>query len=187
VTVPVATEVVLRPARVEDAATLARLYAGNREFLAPFDPPRQESFFTEDGQRAGLRRLAELRAAGSTERFLIVCDGEVVGVLSVSNIIRGPLQSATIGYFVSQRHNGRGIASRAVALVAEWAFENAGLHRIEAGTLPDNIASQRVLERNGFARIGYAPKYLFIGGEWRDHVLFHRVVDDPVPRGPTAK
>jgi len=175
--------VVLRPARVEDAATLARLYSENRAFLAPFDPPRSEAYFTEDGQRSGLRRLAELRAAGATERFLIVCDGDVVGVLSVSNIIRGPLQSATIGYFVAQGRNGRGIATRAVARVAEWAFEDAGLHRLEAGTLPDNIASQRVLERNGFTRIGYAPKYLYIAGEWRDHILYQRVAADPSPPG----
>ncbi len=176
-----ATDVTLRPARVDDAAALASLYADNRVFLEPYEPPRSESFFREDGQRAALRRLTELRAAGASERFLILEGDRAVGVLSVSNIIRGPLQSATIGYFVARSHNGRGIATAAVRRVCDWAFEDAELHRLEAGTLVDNLASQRVLEHNGFTRIGHARKYLFIAGAWRDHILFQRVADDPPP------
>ena len=57
------------------------------------------------------------------------------------------------------------------------AFGELALHRLEAGTLLDNIGSQRVLEKNGFERIGIARRYLFIGGDWRDHVLFQRVAD----------
>ena len=57
----------------------------------------------------------------------------------------------------------------------EIAFGEFALHRLEAGTLVDNFASQRVLEKNGFERIGLARNYLLIAGEWRDHVLFERV------------
>jgi len=178
----VSTAVVLRRPSVEDAAEIARLYASQREFLAPFEPARSDAFFTEAGQRRQLERERELRAAGAAERFLIVADGAAaVGVLSVSNIVRGPLQSAVLGYFVAREHNGRGFATRAVALAVEWAFEEAGLHRLEAGTLVDNHASQRVLERNGFERIGLAKRYLHIAGDWRDHILFQRTADDPPP------
>jgi ribosomal-protein-alanine N-acetyltransferase len=62
-----------------------------------------------------------------------------------------------------------------VGEACRWAFGPAGLHRLEAGTLTDNIASQRVLERNGFERIGLAPRYLHIAGRWRDHILFQRI------------
>lgn len=172
--------IALRPSRIGDAATLARLYTEQRAFLAPFEPTRPEWFFTEDGQRTVLRRDQELRAAGASERFLIVRGDVVVGVLSISNIVRGALESATVGYFVAQDHNGRGVATAAVALAVEWAFEEAGLHRLEAGTLLDNLASQLVLERNAFTRIGIAPRYLFIAGEWRDHLIFQRTADDPV-------
>jgi [ribosomal protein S5]-alanine N-acetyltransferase len=175
----VSVRVVLRPSRVEDAAGIARLYASQRSFLAPYEPARSDAFFTEAGQRRQLQRERELRAAGAVERFLIVADGVDVGVLSVSNILRGPLQSAVIGYFVAREHNGRGVATRAVGLVVEWAFEEAGLHRLEAGTLVDNHASQRVLERNGFERIGLARRYLHVAGEWRDHILFQRTAATP--------
>jgi len=174
-------EIALRPSRVGDAPTLARLYSEQRAFLAPFEPTRPDWFFTEDGQRSVLRRDQELRAAGAGERLLIVRTGVVVGVLSITNIVHGALESATVGYFVAREHNGQGIATAAVGLAVEWAFEEAGLHRLEAGTLLDNLASQRVLERNRFTRIGIAKSYLFIAGEWRDHVLFQRTADDPDP------
>jgi ribosomal-protein-alanine N-acetyltransferase len=79
---------------------------------------------------------------------------------------------------VDAARNGRGLASRALAAVVEEAFGPIGLHRLEAGTLVDNYGSQRVLEKNGFTRIGVAARYLKIAGEWRDHVLFQRTVED---------
>ncbi len=165
----------LRPVRVDDARALAGLYDAEREFLAPFEPERDATFFTPAGQARILERTIALRAAGFAERFLILSDNELVGVLAVNNIVRGVFQSATIGYFVAQAFNGRGIATQAVAWVCHWAFGEAELHRLEAGTLVDNVPSQRVLERNGFTRIGIAPQYLRIAGDWQDHVLFQRL------------
>jgi len=78
---------------------------------------------------------------------------------------------------VDEAHNGRGLCTRAVAEVVAYAFGDLGLHRLEAGTLPDNRASQRVLEKNRFERFGLARRYLLICGEWRDHVLFERIAD----------
>ena len=89
-----------------------------------------------------------------------------------------PFARATLGYWVAAEFRGRGLATRAVAAVAELAFGELGLHRLEAATLVDNVASQRVLEKNGFARIGLAPRYLHIAGAWRDHLLFQRTVED---------
>jgi ribosomal-protein-alanine N-acetyltransferase len=60
---------------------------------------------------------------------------------------------------------------------AEHAFGSLGLHRLEAGTLVDNPASQRVLEKNGFELVGLARNYLHIGGEWRDHLLYQRTAE----------
>jgi ribosomal-protein-alanine N-acetyltransferase len=143
----------------------------NRAFLAPFDPRRDESFFTVEGQLTWL-------AAGNGPRFAIVEAAAIAGVLSLSGISRGPLQSAIIGYWVDRDRNGRGLASRAVSAAIEVAFGELALHRLEAGTLLDNIASQRVLEHNRFTRIGVARKYLLLDGVWRDHLLFERIVDD---------
>ncbi len=155
-----------------DLEELARVRVSNRAFLEPFEPPREESFFTAEGQAAWL-------ASGDGLRLAIVDDdGAIAGVISLSLIVRGPRQSANVGYWVDQGRNGRGLAGRALATVVELAFGELELHRLEAGTLLDNIASQRVLRRNGFTEIGVARKFLLIGGEWRDHLLFERLADD---------
>jgi [ribosomal protein S5]-alanine N-acetyltransferase len=164
---------VIRPLVPGDAEELAALLAANRSFLAPFEPVRPDSFFTVAGQRA---RLSDT-GGGEYWRFAIL-DGEAIaGTISLANVTRGAFQSATTGYWVDRERNGRGLATAAVGELVRFAFEEAGLHRVEAGTLVDNVASQRVLERNGFERFGLAPRYLHIGGAWRDHVLFQRLAD----------
>ena len=168
----------IRPLQVSDADTLAALYTQNRAFLEPFDPPRPDGFATSAAQRRELKALQQERAADRLERFLISADGEAAGVISVSRISRGPFQNAGLGYWVTERLNGRGIATKAVGLVCEWGFGEAGFHRLEAATLVDNTGSQTVLRRNGFTEIGVSPRYLFINGAWRDHILFARTIED---------
>jgi ribosomal-protein-alanine N-acetyltransferase len=85
--------------------------------------------------------------------------------------------SANLGYWVAERANGRGFATKAVGELVPIAFGELVLHRLEAGTLVDNVASQRVLEKNGFEQFGIARGYLHIGGQWRDHVLFQLLAD----------
>lgn len=167
----------IRPITLEDAEELTALYCANREFLAPFEPERPDGFYTVEGQRERLEQLVRDAAAGVGWRFAIVDRGAIAGTINVSDVLRGPLQLANVGYWVAQERNGRGLATRAVADVVEFAFGEAGLHRLEAGTLPDNVASQRVLEKNGFERFGFAHRLLMIGGEWTDHVLFERLAD----------
>jgi [ribosomal protein S5]-alanine N-acetyltransferase len=162
---------VIRLLTPDDGPALAALYLANRDFLAPFEPVRPDSFFTAEVQRARLVRTAD----ASWWRWGIYDDGELAGFIALNDVMRGPLQLATLGYWVDERHAGRGLATSAVGDVVAFAFGEAGLHRVEAGTLPDNGASQRVLEKNGFERFGYATKLLLIAGEWRDHVLFERV------------
>jgi [ribosomal protein S5]-alanine N-acetyltransferase len=154
----------------EDAGELAALLVANREFLAPFEPDRDESFYTVVGQRERIE-------SGEQQAFAILDGSRIAGVVALSNIARGPFQSANLGYWVAQDLNDRGLATKAVAEVIELAFDGLGLHRLEAGTQVDNIASRRVLEKNGFERIGIAPRYLLIAGEWRDHLLFQRTID----------
>jgi ribosomal-protein-alanine N-acetyltransferase len=161
---------VIRQLVAEDAAELARLLHANRSFLAPFEPEHDEDFFTAEGQRARIE---------AAEHYYAIVDGEeLAGTISLSKLARGPFQSAHVGYWVDDASNGRGLASSALADLVEHAFTELGLHRIEAATLVDNGGSQRVLEKNGFTRIGIAPRYLRIAGAWRDHVLFQRTIED---------
>jgi ribosomal-protein-alanine N-acetyltransferase len=165
---------VIRPIRPEDAEELAALYLANREFLAPFEPVRPPEFFTADGQRERLRRQLD----DATHPFAILDDAGIAGTINLFHIRRESLQSGTIGYWVDHRRNGRGLATGAVGEIVAFAFDELDLHRVEAATLVDNAASQRVLEKNGFERIGLARRFLRVNDRWRDFVLFQRLADD---------
>jgi ribosomal-protein-alanine N-acetyltransferase len=165
---------------LDDAPVMARLLQANREFLAPWEPIRPEGYATDDGQREVIRAALEESERGSTLPHVIVDDsGSVVGRITLNGITRGPFQSCSLGYWLSDSHNGRGIATTAVRDMMRVAFEELGLHRIQAGTLRHNVRSQRVLERTGFVRFGVAPAYLKIAGTWQDHVLFQVLTNVP--------
>ncbi|GIH05667.1 putative ribosomal-protein-alanine acetyltransferase [Rhizocola hellebori] len=157
---------------LDDADALTELIRENREFLAPWEPARAEEYFTVEGQRTLLQTVLEQHGRGQTLPHVILDSGRVVGRITLNEIVRGPLQSSSVGYWVEPAVNGRGIASAALAEIIQVAFTELGLHRLQAGTLLHNKASQRVLERNGFVRYGLAPRYLNIAGKWQDHLLF---------------
>lgn len=157
----------------DDAGALEILVSSNRDFLAPWDPVRPESFFTVDGQLASIQETLAQHSRGTALPHVIIDEsGDVVGRITLHGISRGAFQSCCVGYFVGQRHNRRGLATAALGQMKRIAFDELGLHRIEAGTLPHNAASQAVLARNGFVRYGLAPQYLRIAGRWQDHVLY---------------
>jgi [ribosomal protein S5]-alanine N-acetyltransferase len=171
----------IRPLTLEDADELAALYRANRDVLVPFVEIRDESFFTTEGQRRRIARASEAAAAREGWRFAILDSDALAGTIGVTNVVRGPLQGAKLGYWVDRARQGKGLASAAVGAVARFAFEEAGLHRLEAWTLVDNHASQRILEKNGFRQFGLARGLILVDGRWRDHVLFERLADDPDP------
>lgn len=107
--------------------------------------------------------------------FAICLDSEVVGTLSLAHVIRGPLLSATLGLWLDREARGHGIGTRAIALACAIAFEELGLHRLDAGVQPSNLASLAALRANGFVAIGVARRYLLIGSEWTDHLLLERI------------
>lgn len=86
--------------------------------------------------------------------------------------MRGAWDNATLGYFVDGERNGRGYATQAVRQVVGFAFSNAGLHRVQAAVMPTNVASARVLQKNGFRCEGRSPRYLRIAGAWEDHDVY---------------
>jgi ribosomal-protein-alanine N-acetyltransferase len=166
---------------LDDAPALAELLQANRSFLAPTDPARDDNYFTLEGQLKVIASALKAHEAGRLAPYVVLNDaGAVIGRITLNEIVRGPLQSANVGYWIDSAHNGRGLASAAVREMISLAFDELKLHRLEAGTLLDNRGSQRVLERNGFERFGIAPKLLKINGSWQDHVLFQRLTPHEV-------
>ncbi len=169
---------ILRVRKEQAAGALAAAYQRNRGHLAPWDPTRTEDFFTEAGQLSQTRELLALREMDASLPLVLVDGQEVAGGMTLSGIVRGAFQSATVGYWLDRDHTGRGLASAALAALIEAARDQYGLHRLQAATLLANHASQSVLTRAGFERIGVAPNYLQIAGRWQDHVLFQRILHD---------
>jgi len=161
-----------RPLSEDDVPELVTVLLANRAFLEPWDPIRDDDYYTAEGQLDFLRTA---RAGTTTFPMVIVADGRIAGRITLNNLVRGAFQSCSLGYWVAQDLNGKGVATAAVGDAVRYAFGDLGLHRVEAGTLVHNIGSQRVLERNGFTRYGLAPRYLRIAGQWQDHVLFQRL------------
>jgi ribosomal-protein-alanine N-acetyltransferase len=158
---------------LDDAEALAGILRQSREFLAPWEPVRGEVYFTADGQHEFIAAALERYRQGDSIPHVILGEaGQVAGRITLNTIVRGPFQSCSIGYWVGAAHGGHGYATAAVHAIKELAFGELRLHRIEAGTLKDNVRSQRVLTSNGFIQFGLAPSYLKIAGRWQDHVLF---------------
>jgi [ribosomal protein S5]-alanine N-acetyltransferase len=167
---------VTRLITLDNAPALAKLVQANRDFLAPWDPLHSEDYYTEAGQLAEIRNsLSQYRQGIKLPHVILGESGAVAGRINLNNIVRGAFQSGSLGYWVSATENGRGLATAAVRDMVRLAFGELRLHRVEAGTLPHNVRSQRVLEHNGFVRFGLAPNYIKIAGRWQDHVLYQLV------------
>ncbi|HEX5089784.1 MAG TPA: GNAT family protein [Nocardioides sp.] len=168
----------IRPFVPEDAEALVTTYRRNREHLGRWDPDRPASFYTLEGQQEEAReRLAKVEQGLFASFVVVGPEGDLVGRANIQNIVRGPMQSGILGYFVDRDHLRLGLAKAAVRFLEEHALE-IGLHRLEAGTMVENVPSQRVLESLGYEKYGMAPKLLFLNGAWRDHVLFQKLLHD---------
>jgi [ribosomal protein S5]-alanine N-acetyltransferase len=124
--------------------------------------------------RRRLRRQADEITRDEAYSFLIFEDGAdaLLGGITIGGVRRGVAQAATLGYWIGAPYARRGHMTRAVAAAVAFGFSSLRLHRIEAACIPTNVASARVLERNGFQKEGFARAYLRINGAWRDHLLF---------------
>jgi ribosomal-protein-alanine N-acetyltransferase len=171
----------IRPTAPEDAREQLRLRLANREHTGPWDPVRDESFYTEAGQRLELDLDQRSWAAGSAYAFGILdleAGERLIGRVALSNVVRGPWQNATLGYWIDKDSLGRGHAPRAVRLVLRFAFEHAGLHRVQPAIIPRNHRSVRVAEKVGFRLEGRALRYLKINGVWEDHDVYALTAED---------
>ena len=96
-------------------------------------------------------------------------DGAIVGFMNISEIVRGGFKSAFLGYGGVARFAGQGYMTEAMRLLLREAFTTVGLHRLEANIQPGNAPSIALAKRCGFELEGFSPRYLKVGGRWRDH------------------
>ena len=173
-------EVFLRLPVGSDYAAWADLRARSRSFLTPWEPTWANDELSRTSYRRRLRQYQKDLYDQVGYAFFVFrsADHALIGGLSLTNVRRGVTQAVTLGYWMGVQHAGRGYMTQAVGVLTPFVFEHLWLHRLEAACLPENVASMRVLEKNGFAAEGLARRYLKINGAWQDHRLFGLVAED---------
>lgn len=181
---PTAPEVVLdskraylRPPQERDYAAWCEVRQESRAFLSPWEPVWPADALSRDSYRRRLRRYAQNWRSDAGFAFFAFERGTdvLLGGVTLSNIRRGVVQSASLGYWIGVRHAQQGFMTECVREALVYAYDRVHLHRVEAACLPTNEPSRRLLVRLGFEQEGYAKEYLCIAGLWQDHLLFGQV------------
>ena len=170
---PEGARVALRVLERSDREPFLALARERRELHRPWTYPPERSDQFDD-----------LYARSRREDFtcLLAClvddPRAIVGVFTISQIVRGAFQSAYLGYYANQRYAGQGLMREAMEQVLDHAFGPLALHRLEANIQPGNQPSIALARGAGFRLEGFSPRYLLIGGQWRDHERFAITADE---------
>jgi [ribosomal protein S5]-alanine N-acetyltransferase len=187
VNIPIVTETPSDPIvslRLLDHAGVGEVVAlglRNRSDLENTGPTLPDEGYADEAQRQRLESNLEQCERGTRCYWTIRVNDELAGDIELNHIDRGTLQTANIGYLVDASFRGRGIATAALRLAIRECFGPMGLHRLDAGVLTSNTASQRVLEKAGFRRIGLLERHFYVAGRWRDHLWYEIVGPDVAP------
>lgn len=178
---------VLRPLVVTDFPAWREVRRRNDAWLTKWEPTRQQGApdVIEDRDAFGVRCSARQRERqlGIGHGFGIFVDGSFCGEINLSSVLRGPFQSASVGYWIDEAQAGNSYVPEALVVLARHAFEELRLHRIEIAIIPRNAASRRVVEKLDIREEGIARWFLEINGVWEDHVRFGLTTEDWLERG----
>jgi ribosomal-protein-alanine N-acetyltransferase len=173
--------VLLRLPRTTDEAKFLAVVKASRTFHRPWVSPPDTP--------AGFRALLH-RGRDTTFRPLLLVrreDRAILGAFNLSQIFLGNFRSAYLGYWVGAPFAGQGYMSEGIELLLRYAFGTLELHRIEANLQPGNGASRSLVRRSGFRKEGFSPRYLKIGGRWRDHERWAITTEDFRPESPRGR
>lgn len=154
-------DILERPSRRRRDEFLAAVARSRKLHSHWATPPR-----TVEAFEAYLKRLKQSAYVGNWVRTEA---NELAGVININEIVRGAFCSGYLGYYAFVPHNGRGYMTAGLRAVISQAFRRLRLHRLEANIQPDNDDSLHLVQRLGFRREGFSPRYLKVAGRWRDH------------------
>ncbi|KEO82295.1 GNAT family N-acetyltransferase [Tumebacillus flagellatus] len=162
--------VYLRPLTQEDVASLVRYHERNQEFFVQFEPTRPGHSYSGEAVVQQIERAAQAWDRDEAYLFGVFSQeaDELVGRIGINFVRRGPQQSGMIGYSIDQAQNGKGLGSEAVRLCTGFGFEQLGLHRMEAGIMPINTGSKRLVAKAGYQFEGIHRKSLLVQEVWVD-------------------
>jgi len=170
----------LRPPMHADFRAWSGLRQDSAEFLTPWEPMWASDHLSRKGFTNRVYWAQRSIANGNAVPLFLVrrADDALLGAITLDNIRRGPAQAGTTGYWIGQPFARQGYMKEAIEAVVHYAFRTLDLSRIEAGCLPENTPSRRLLEQCGYKYEGVAQSYLQINGRWRNHVLYANLRSD---------
>ena len=154
-----------------DSQELIEFNLHNKNYHYPWVSP----FTDQAGFQSWFSRCLTAAVVGLVVREVI--SRKIVGIININEIVAGAFQSGFLGFYGSSKMAGQGLMSDGLRLAVKYAFEDLGLHRLEANIQPGNTASIKLVRRLGFQKEGFSPKYLFINGAWQDHERW-AIIDD---------
>lgn len=166
---------ILRLVHIDEAEKLLNFELRNRDQFESVSGTRHPEFYTLESRKKMIERSISAYANQSMIRFgiYLLDDETLVGSIALNDVLWSPaLLSTYLGYMIDQDYQNKGYATEAIQAMCTYAFETLHLHRIEAGVMPSNRASIKVLEKNGFNLEGLARKNVHINGSWEDHLIY---------------
>lgn len=178
--------VMLRPLVPPDFAAWSEVRRRNGEWLTVWEPARvsgaSDPELDRDAFSARCNRRDRDRAADEAYCFGLFVDNAFAGEVNLNNVVRGALQSGTIGYWIDRARAGHAYVAEGVVAVLRHAFEDLNLHRVEICIVPRNSNSHRVVEKIGLRNEGVASRFLEINGVWEDHVRYAITLEEWISR-----
>lgn len=174
--IAVGKRIFLRRPAPQDRREYLALRRRSASFLRPWEP-------RPSAKSAAARQFAAWLSSarsGRSEKLLLCSneDGAILGAINLNEIVRGPAQTAYLGYWIGAPYAKRGYMTEGLPLALRHAFQVLGLHRVEANIMPTNRPSLALVTRAKFRREGYSPRYLKIDGRWRDHERWALLAED---------
>lgn len=172
-------KIYIRFFELSDTQAVLDLNLMNKDFFQRYVCTRNDDFYTLKSREDFIRDSIKQREEDTAYSFGIFekSTDKLIGNIALTEVLRGALQSCIIGYYLDLEHNGKGYMTEAVKLAVRFGFDELNLHRIEAGVMPHNIRSMRVLEKAGFHKEGIAQKNVKIDGKWEDHQVLAIISD----------
>ena len=170
----------LRPPQHGDYRAWSALRRDSAVFLQPWEPTWAEDHLSRKSFTNRVYWAQRSISGGTAVPLFLIRRGDdmLLGAITLDNIRRGPAQAGTTGYWIGAPFARAGYMREAIAAVVHYAFATLDLSRIEAGCLPENTPSRRLLENCGYKYEGVAQSYLQIAGRWRNHVLYANLRHD---------
>lgn len=168
-----------------DEWPISEFYLQNRDYLQPWEPVRNEAFYTIEYWCNRIACALDLHEKKEAFSFVILDESEqnVIGMINYTSVSSYPFHACHLGYALAQSQQGKGIMHTALTLTNQWMFKQVNLHRIMAAYIPRNRASEKVLTKLNFEHEGTARDYLLINGQWETHHLMSLINPDWINKG----